>query len=71
MADVIEIMDVEEQPEAGNEAPAAAAPLPQLPLNLLSTIKTAQAQNGLRHGDYMRYRQAGWCIGPIVAGEVS
>ena len=33
-------------------------PAVPLSLNLLSTIKTAQAQNGLRHGDYMRYRYA-------------
>ncbi|PNW81938.1 hypothetical protein CHLRE_06g267100v5 [Chlamydomonas reinhardtii] len=32
-------------------------PAVPLSLNLLSTIKTAQAQNGLRHGDYMRYRK--------------
>ncbi|PNH02715.1 putative signal recognition particle protein [Tetrabaena socialis] len=36
---------------------AAPALLGPLPLNLLSTIKAAQAQNGLRHGDYMRYRK--------------
>jgi hypothetical protein len=28
----------------------------QLQLNLLSVIKSAQLQNGLKHGDYGRYR---------------
>eukprot|EP00744_Colponema_vietnamica_P005321 GILI01007802.1.p1 GENE.GILI01007802.1~~GILI01007802.1.p1 ORF type:complete len:613 (+),score=188.26 GILI01007802.1:74-1840(+) len=36
---------------------AAAAELPKLTLNVLSFIKTAQMQNGLRHGDYQRYRR--------------
>ena len=28
----------------------------QLSLNVLQTLKTAQAQHGLRHSDYTRYR---------------
>lgn len=39
--------------------PAAAAEQGarlQLQLPLLATIKTAQLQNGLKHGDYGRYR---------------
>ena len=38
---------------------AAAEPKPELPLlsvDILQTIRTAQAQHGLRHGDYGRYR---------------
>ena len=30
--------------------------LPPLSLNVLQVIKTAQAQHGLRHSDYTRYR---------------
>ena len=30
--------------------------LPLLSLNVLQIIKTAQAQHGLRHSDYTRYR---------------
>ena len=29
---------------------------PVLTLNILQTLKTAQAQHGLRHNDYTRYR---------------
>lgn len=36
-------------------APAAAS---QISLHLLQTIRTAQSQNGLKHGDYGRYRYA-------------
>jgi len=31
--------------------------LPELTLEILDIIKTAQSQHGLRHGDYARYRQ--------------
>ncbi|KAG2435569.1 hypothetical protein HYH02_011863 [Chlamydomonas schloesseri] len=51
-------MEVDLTKEGGEgEEQQPAVPLSPLPLNLLSTIKTAQAQNGLRHGDYMRYRK--------------
>ena len=30
-----------------------------LPFSLLATIKTAQAEHGLRHSDYTRYRYSG------------
>lgn len=33
-----------------------AAPAPLLSLSLLQVVKTAQAQHGLRHSDYTRYR---------------
>ncbi|BDA49634.1 Signal recognition particle subunit SRP68 [Coccomyxa sp. Obi] len=33
------------------------APAPLLSLSLLQVVKTAQAQHGLRHSDYTRYRQ--------------
>lgn len=32
------------------------APAPLLSLRLLQVVKTAQAQHGLRHSDYTRYR---------------
>ena len=41
---------------------ASPVPLVQLTVDVLSTIKQAQAQNGLKHGDYMRYR-----CGPLAA----
>ena len=41
---------------AGEEPMQAAEPLPQLPLNILQVIRAAQGQNGLKHGDYGRYR---------------
>ncbi|GIL67609.1 hypothetical protein Vafri_20964 [Volvox africanus] len=55
----------EDQPEtrvvdltgAAPDEAVASAQISPLPLTLLSIIKTAQAQNGLRHGDYMRYRK--------------
>lgn len=43
---------VEEQAAAAPAAPE----LPLLSLDVLQTIRTAQAQHGLRHGDYGRYR---------------
>jgi len=44
------------------EAPAAppavsVEDMPKLTLNVLEMVKTAQQQNGLRHGDYQRYSQ--------------
>lgn len=50
----------------GMDVDAAEAATPAAPLNLsiLETIKVAQSQNGLKHGDYMRYRWvAGWVRG--------
>ncbi|GFR43258.1 hypothetical protein Agub_g4319, partial [Astrephomene gubernaculifera] len=52
-----DVMEVDLTQEAVEEAAPAPVQLSPLPLNLLSTIKTAQAENGLRHGDYMRYRK--------------
>lgn len=46
-------------PLVGDDS-AAAEPeeeLPELSLDILDIIKTAQSQHGLRHGDYGRYRQ--------------
>jgi hypothetical protein len=37
-----------------DNAPAALGS--QISLNILQTIRTAQTQNGLKHGDYGRYR---------------
>ncbi|KAG2502147.1 hypothetical protein HYH03_000634 [Edaphochlamys debaryana] len=52
-------VDLTKAEGAEEAAPAATekAPTGPLPMSLLSTIKNAQAQNGLRHGDYMRYRK--------------
>ncbi len=51
---------VEAQPDEPMEADSIAdlppMPMPILSLNLLQTIKIAQAQHGLRHNDYTRYR---------------
>jgi hypothetical protein len=44
-------MDVDPQPTEAVEEAAVS-----LQLNLLSVIKSAQLQNGLKHGDYGRYR---------------
>ena len=51
-------MDAASAPEPANmEVDAQEAPvLPLLSLNVLQAIKTAQAQHGLRHNDYTRYR---------------
>jgi signal recognition particle subunit SRP68 len=46
---------MEVDPQATDVVEEAAASL-QLQLNLLSVIKSAQLQNGLKHGDYGRYR---------------
>eukprot|EP00898_Chlorokybus_atmophyticus_P006587 jgi/Chlat1/692/Chrsp104S00017 len=42
------------QATANGPAPSSAAPLS---LFVLRTIKSMQSQHGLRHGDYLRYRQ--------------
>uniref|UniRef100_A0A383WP02 Signal recognition particle subunit SRP68 n=1 Tax=Tetradesmus obliquus TaxID=3088 RepID=A0A383WP02_TETOB len=47
---------MEVDPQA-TDAPEETAAILQLQLNLLSVIKSAQLQNGLKHGDYGRYRQ--------------
>lgn len=41
---------------AEEETTAAAAASPQISLNIMQTIRTAQMANGLKHGDYNRYR---------------
>jgi hypothetical protein len=46
-----------EQPSV-EEATEPKPELPLLSMDILQTIRTAQAQHGLRHGDYGRYRQA-------------
>ena len=38
------------------EDTAPKSELPLLSMDILQTIRTAQAQHGLRHGDYGRYR---------------
>jgi hypothetical protein len=46
-----------EQPSV-EEATEPKPELPLLSMDILQTIRTAQAQHGLRHGDYGRYRYA-------------
>ncbi|GBF99974.1 hypothetical protein Rsub_12667 [Raphidocelis subcapitata] len=41
---------------AGGEVGGEAAPQQPISLNILATIRPAQQQNGLKHGDYGRYR---------------
>ena len=43
-------------PEA-EETASPAEQAPRVSLHILQTIRTAQSQHGLRHGDYGRYRQ--------------
>ena len=43
-----------QEPVAGPSVDSSV--LAALPFSLLSTIKTAQAEHGLRHSDYLRYR---------------
>jgi hypothetical protein len=45
--------------EGATDEPMAdvAVELPPIQLNILAAIKTSQMQNGIRHGDYQRYRQ--------------
>jgi hypothetical protein len=50
---------MEVDPQATDAAEETVANL-QLQLNLLSVIKSAQLQNGLKHGDYGRYRCVRW-----------
>ena len=50
----------EQQPETASQASAVT-----YSLNLLQAVRTAQAQNGIKHGDYMRYRWAGLPSPPL------
>jgi len=45
-------VDTEEQQQAAEVQPGVT----NLQLSILATVKTAQLQNGLKHGDYSRYR---------------
>jgi hypothetical protein len=50
-------LHAEEHSEAnGVEQPEVGSGLAALPFSLLETIKTAQAEHGLRHSDFVRYR---------------
>ena len=54
------------QAEAGDASMEPAndtLPLSAVTLPLMQVIKIAQAQHGLRHGDYTRYR----CVGAYAA----
>jgi hypothetical protein len=44
------------------EASASAVPSELYPLNILQMIRAAQQSNGLKHGDYARYRCAGHAL---------
>jgi hypothetical protein len=48
-------MEVDTQQVLSTEQPAQPH-VTNLQLSILATIKTAQLQNGLKHGDYSRYR---------------
>lgn len=53
-------MEVEtEQPQQQAEPQQAQPQVTNLQLSILATIKSAQLQNGLKHGDYSRYRWVG------------
>ena len=62
-----EAMEIDEAPATEDEAEEAGAEaveammeeedLPDVTLDIFDVSKTAQAQHGLRHGDYGRYRQ--------------
>ncbi|KAK9814357.1 hypothetical protein WJX72_004470 [[Myrmecia] bisecta] len=49
--------DAEAGPSNGAVEEQEQAPLPLLSLGLLQSVRSAQAQHGLRHNDYARYRQ--------------
>jgi hypothetical protein len=55
MADHIEDIDMD---DAAEQQVSPPGPKPQFRLDLLSTIRTCQSQNGVNHGDYGRYRYA-------------
>lgn len=53
MADPVDAAEPMEVEDGEGEASSS---LQVLTVDVLGTIKAAQAQNGLKHGDYMRYR---------------
>ena len=48
-----EVEDVEEE----EDIEAILAAMPEVSLDIFDVVKTSRAQHGLRHGDYLRYRQ--------------
>jgi len=44
------------EPEPSSTAADEPQPSTTYPLNILQMTRTAQQQNGLKHGDYGRYR---------------
>eukprot|EP00937_MAST-01D_sp_MAST-1D-sp2_P007119 g7119.t1 len=48
---------MEEPAEAPEAPPVKVEDMPKLTIGLLELVKNAQQSNGLRHGDYQRYRQ--------------
>lgn len=62
-------MEVDTEAQQQQQQPEQQAPqVSNLQLSILATIKTAQLQNGLKHGDYSRYR-CGWCMGSLRAWQ--
>lgn len=47
-----------EPPQQQTEQQQVQPQVTNLQLSILATIKSAQLQNGLKHGDYSRYRWA-------------
>ena len=55
MLEAIEPGELEEPEEEDIEAILAA--MPEVNLDIFDVVKSSRAQHGLRHGDYLRYRQ--------------
>ena len=55
MEEALEPGEVEEVEEEDIEALLAA--MPEVNLDIFDVVKSSRAQHGLRHGDYLRYRQ--------------
>lgn len=55
MQEAVEPGGLKEPEEEDLEAILAA--MPQLNLDIFDLVKSSRAQHGLRHGDYLRYRQ--------------
>ena len=56
------VMDDAPAPEvdagpSAEELAAELAAMPEVSLDIFDVIKSSRAQHGLRHGDYLRYRQ--------------
>ena len=45
------------EPEEEEDIEAILAAMPEVSLDIFDVVKSSRAQHGLRHGDYLRYRQ--------------